>query len=73
MANGGDKNWETSPYIELGRKAYLSADTNFDIGSAGAGFSLMRDNQGGIGDVLSDAELAGNIGAITRPTQLAMP
>ena len=50
MANGGDKNWETSPYTELGRKAYLSVDTKFDIGSAGAGFgALCGITKGGLG------------------------
>ena len=28
IANGGDKTWETSPYKELGRDAFLSVDTN---------------------------------------------
>ena len=65
MANGGDKNWETSPYTELGRKALLSADTNFDIGSAGAGFgALCGITKGGLGTSSLMLEAGGTVGAL---------
>ena len=65
MANGGDKNWETSPYSELGRRAYLSADTKFDIGSAGAGFgALCGITKGGLGTSSLALEAGGTVGAL---------
>lgn len=38
LANGGDKDWgDVSPYAALGRAAYDSASTQFELGKAGAG------------------------------------
>lgn len=51
LANGGDKNWgRYPPYRELGYAATRAAATNFEIGTAGAGFgALTAGLKGGLG------------------------
>lgn len=51
FSNGGDKNWKgTSPYKDLGRRAYEAAGGEFAIGSFGAGFGAIIANlRGGFG------------------------
>jgi len=65
MANGGEKNWGVSPYTELGRRAYLAADTRFSIGSAGAGYgALCGMTKGGLGSSSILLEGGGAVGAL---------
>lgn len=51
MANGGDKNWGANPpYARLGQAAYAARDTDFQLGTIGAGFGAMAGQvKGGLG------------------------
>ncbi len=50
LINGGDKDWRANPYKGLGRQALSVADTQFDLGSAGAGTGATTANfKGGLG------------------------
>ncbi len=50
LLNGGDKNWDESPYPTLGRRAFAAAAPDFALGTAGAGFGAMTGTlKGGLG------------------------
>ncbi|KAA9010489.1 P1 family peptidase [Histidinibacterium aquaticum] len=50
LANGGDKNWDRSPYPALGRAALEAASEEVAVGSVGAGTgALTADLKGGLG------------------------
>ncbi|WP_224813646.1 P1 family peptidase [Hasllibacter sp. MH4015] len=50
LINGGDKNWAGNPYRRLGAEALEAAETDFALGSAGAGTgALIADRKGGLG------------------------
>ncbi len=50
LLNGGDKNWATNPYRDLGASAYHAASTDFALGTAGAGFGATTATlKGGLG------------------------
>lgn len=50
LLNGGDKAWARNPYYDLGRSALDAADTDFALGTAGAGFGAMTGLwKGGLG------------------------
>lgn len=50
LANGGAKDWVTSPYPALGRAAFEAASEVFALGSEGAGTGAMiADLKGGLG------------------------
>ncbi|MFN4193248.1 MAG: P1 family peptidase [Tabrizicola sp.] len=50
LLNGGDKDWQTSPYPDLGRRAFDAAARDFALGTAGAGCGAMTGNlKGGLG------------------------
>ena len=50
LTNGGNKDWQSNPYRNLGRKALESAGIEFSNGSVGAGFgALTSDLKGGLG------------------------
>src|SRR6202165_1476009 len=51
LLNGGDKAWgRCAPYRDLGYAAAAAADTNFALGSAGAGLGATTANfKGGLG------------------------
>lgn len=78
LLNGGQKDWITNPYRALGRTAYDVADTDFDLGTAGAGTgALTAMFKGGLGSasfqlengVLVGALVATNpYGAVTTPS-----
>jgi D-aminopeptidase len=52
LLNGGDKDWRTNPYSALGAAAFAAADTDFALGSAGAGFGATTATlKGGVGSV----------------------
>lgn len=77
LLNGGQKDWTDNPYRALGRAAYNSADTTFDLGTAGAGTgALSAMLKGGLGSasfVLSSGitvgalVVANPVGAVTTP------
>lgn len=50
LANGGNKDWQDSPYPALGGAALRAADADFALGSHGAGFGATTARlKGGIG------------------------
>ncbi|WP_128514847.1 P1 family peptidase [Tabrizicola thermarum] len=50
LLNGGAKDWTTSPYPALGRRAFDTAAPDFALGTAGAGYGAMTGNlKGGLG------------------------
>jgi D-aminopeptidase len=77
LVNGGDKNWATNPYMNLGAKACENASETFALGSVGAGTgALTARHKGGLGSasfVLSSGYTVGalvavnSIGAVTTP------
>lgn len=77
LLNGGHKNWTDNPYRSLGRAAYDTADTMFELGTAGAGTgALSAMLKGGLGSasfvlesgITVGALVAANpVGAVTTP------
>jgi L-aminopeptidase/D-esterase-like protein len=78
LGNGGDKAWgESPPYRDLGRAAAVSADLDFVLGTAGAGYGAMAGSlKGGVGSasvVTADALTVGalvavnSFGSVTAP------
>lgn len=50
LLNGGNKDWQTNPYRELGVQALHAADVQFSLGSSGAGTgATCADLKGGLG------------------------
>jgi D-aminopeptidase len=50
LLSGGDKDWATNPYPALGVQALAAADSDFAIGTAGAGVGAMTATlKGGLG------------------------
>lgn len=68
LANGGQKDWDESPYPNLGRAALLAAAADFGLGTAGAGAGAMvADLKGGLGSasaVLSNGVTVGALVAV---------
>ena len=77
LLNGGEKDWVENPYRALGRKAYDSASTDFDLGTIGAGTgALTAMLKGGLGSAsleLPDGTMVGAlvaanpVGSVTTP------
>lgn len=77
LINGGDKDWIDNPYRALGRQAYETAETDFTLGSIGAGVgALSMMQKGGLGSasaILPDGSIVGAlvavnpIGGVTTP------
>ncbi len=77
LLNGGDKDWTTNPYRDLGRQAFNEAKDQFNLGSVGAGIGATTANlKGGLGSaslVLDDGLVVGAlvaanpVGAVTVP------
>lgn len=67
LLNGGDKDWDQSPYPALGRAAFDTAAEDFAIGSTGAGTgALTAMLKGGLGSaslVLPDGTTVGALAA----------
>ena len=50
LLNGGDKDWDHNPYVQLGRAALANAGRDFALGTAGAGTGATTANlKGGLG------------------------
>lgn len=70
LLNGGDKSWSTdpetpSPYTRLALEACNSASTDFDIGTAGAGYGATTANlKGGLGSASLRLPSGHTIGAL---------
>ena len=86
LAGGGDKNWNTNPYRELGARALAAASEEFALGTAGAGVGATTAGlKGGLGSaslVLSSgitigalvgANATGSVTAGDRPNFWAAP
>lgn len=78
LANGGDKNWgDTSPYADLGRKAFEAAGKNFSLGKAGAGYGARAgQTSGGTGSasiVTRDGLTVGALAAVNSFGSVRMP
>lgn len=77
LVNGGEKDWISSPYPELGKRALEDASDNFPLGSIGAGTGAMTAmHMGGLGSAsfqlnggtMVGALMAANpIGSVTTP------
>lgn len=71
LLNGGDKEWEDSPYPALGRRALESAGTRFDLGTAGAGTGAMTARwKGGLGSASAVMEDGVTVGALVAVNAL---
>jgi L-aminopeptidase/D-esterase-like protein len=68
LLNGGDKDWDDSPYPALGRAALDAAAADFELGTAGAGAgSLTGMLKGGLGSastVLGDGTTVGALAVV---------
>ena len=77
LLNGGQKDWDETPYPGLGRMAFETASRDFEIGTAGVGTgALAAMTKGGLGSAslsLSDGSTVGAlvavnpIGSVTTP------
>lgn len=66
LANGGDKDWgRDTPYFNLGYAAAENASTDFDLGTAGAGYgALTATAKGGLGSASTVLNSGITIGAL---------
>ena len=71
LLNGGDKDWQTNPYPDLGARALAAADQSFELGSAGAGFGgTTVDVMGGLGSASAVLPGGYTIGALVAVNAL---
>lgn len=71
LLNGGDKDWEDSPYPALGRQAFDAAGTRFALGTAGAGTGTMTARwKGGLGSASAVMEDGATVGALVAVNAL---
>lgn len=77
LLNGGDKDWDESPYPALGRRAFEAAGPEFALGSHGAGTgALTAQWKGGLGSasaVLSDGTTVGALVAVNALGSVTAP
>ena len=65
LTNGGDKNWDINPYHALGRSAFENADSDFGLGSLGAGTGATTGNlKGGLGTASLVLDSGHTVGAL---------
>lgn len=65
LINGGNKDWHQSPYPALGAAALKNADSNFALGSHGAGTGAMSAMlKGGVGSASLVLESGVTVGAL---------
>jgi len=65
LTNGGEKNWPTNPYPDLGRKAYKNLNSEFNLGTVGAGFGAQGGMmKGGLGSASFKLENNITVGAL---------
>ena len=66
LINGGDKNWgDQSPYFALGKQAAETAETDFTLGSIGAGTgALTAGLKGGLGSASTQLDNGIIVGAL---------
>ncbi len=74
LLNGGDKDWQTSPYPALGRAAYDAAATDFALGTAGAGTGATTATvKGGLGSASLVLETGHTVGALAAVNAVGAP
>ncbi|MEP2260843.1 MAG: P1 family peptidase, partial [Paracoccaceae bacterium] len=71
LANGGDKDWEETPYPALGRAAYSARSDTFELGTAGAGYgATIAGMKGGIGSASVVLPSGATVGALVAVNAL---
>lgn len=71
LLNGGDKDWSTNPYADLGRRAFEAAAPEFEIGTAGAGYGAMTGTlKGGLGSASAVLANGMTVGALVAVNAL---
>ncbi|MBC6406834.1 MAG: P1 family peptidase [Rhodobacteraceae bacterium] len=71
LLNGGDKNWDRSPYYALGQRALAAADARFALGSSGAGAGATTSRfKGGLGSASLCLESGHMVGALVAVNAL---
>ncbi|MDR0808557.1 MAG: P1 family peptidase [Gemmobacter sp.] len=74
LLNGGDKDWDESPYGPLGLAALSAADTDFVLGSEGAGYGATTGQlKGGLGSASCVLESGITVGALAAVNALGSP
>lgn len=65
LVNGGEKDWTSSPYPKLGKRALEDASDNFPLGTVGAGTGAMTAVQmGGLGSASFQLDSGTMVGAL---------
>jgi len=65
LLNGGDKGWRNNPYKGLGRAALQQAETEFALGTAGAGYGAATGTlKGGLGSASAVLKNGITVGAL---------
>ena len=75
LLNGGDKDWDSNPYPDLGRAAFDAAGPDFQIGSAGAGMATRVGAtglklKGGLGSASAILDNGMTVGALVAVNAL---
>lgn len=71
LANGGDKDWQTSPYPELGRAAYAARKPDARNGSFGAGAgATVAGLKGGLGTASAQLPSGATVAAMVAVNAL---
>ncbi|MBS9715656.1 P1 family peptidase [Pseudohalocynthiibacter aestuariivivens] len=71
LLNGGDKNWSANPYSSLGHAAFEAADTDFELGTVGAGTGATTQTlKGGLGSASLVLESGVTVGALVAVNAL---
>lgn len=71
LLNGGDKDWNDSPYPALGRAAFEAAASRFALGSVGAGTGATTARwKGGLGSASAVLEDGTTVGALVAVNAL---
>lgn len=65
LLNGGDKDWAVNPYPALGERALAVADSDFALGTVGAGTGALTANlKGGLGSASLKLRTGHTVGAL---------
>ena len=71
LANGGDKDWDTNPYAQLGRAAYDARSQEFQLGTHGVGVGCTTaDLKGGLGSASAKLPSEATVGALVGVNSL---
>jgi len=65
LINGGEKSWDENPYRALGKDAFASCSSQFELGSVGAGCGATTANlKGGLGSASVVLDNGATVGAL---------